>query len=64
MGITIVGVTVIFGGAGWWLDKRLGTFPILLIIGAIVGFAGVLYTSAKRLREQDSIKSAAGKTDK
>jgi hypothetical protein len=54
MGITIVGVTAAFGGAGWWLDRRLHTFPILLVIGAFVGLIGIIYATAKRLRESDS----------
>jgi F0F1-type ATP synthase assembly protein I len=54
MGITIVGVTVVFGAAGWWIDRRLHTFPIFLILGAIVGLSGIIYATAKRLRESDS----------
>jgi F0F1-type ATP synthase assembly protein I len=53
MGITIVGVTAVFGSAGWWLDKRLHTFPILLVIGAVVGLAGIIYVTSRRLKESD-----------
>jgi F0F1-type ATP synthase assembly protein I len=55
MGITIVGVTIVFGGIGWWLDRRLHTFPILLVIGAVVGLTGIIYTMAKRLRASDRL---------
>jgi F0F1-type ATP synthase assembly protein I len=53
LGLTIVGVTAMFGGAGWWLDKLLGTFPILLVIGAVVGMFGIIYLTILRLRESD-----------
>jgi F0F1-type ATP synthase assembly protein I len=53
MGLTIVGVTIAFGGAGWWLDSLLHSFPLLMVIGAVVGLAGILYVTVKRLQEMD-----------
>lgn len=52
-GITIVGVTAIFGGVGWWLDRRFHTFPILLFLGAACGLFGIIYSFVLRLRAQD-----------
>jgi F0F1-type ATP synthase assembly protein I len=26
-------------GAGWWLDRRLGTAPFLLLAGGVLGIA-------------------------
>lgn len=31
-----------FTGAGWWLDRRFGTFPVLMVLGA--GLGAVLST--------------------
>ncbi|MFP4145812.1 MAG: AtpZ/AtpI family protein [Phycisphaeraceae bacterium] len=28
---------------GWWIDTKLGTFPILLLVGAAMGIVGGLY---------------------
>jgi F0F1-type ATP synthase assembly protein I len=56
MGMTIVGVTVVFGGFGWWIDSLIGTFPVLMIIGAVVGLFGILYLTVMRLKESDRKK--------
>ena len=53
MGLLIVGVTAAFGGAGWWLDKLLHTFPFLMVLGAVVGLFGILYVTIKRLQQSD-----------
>jgi F0F1-type ATP synthase assembly protein I len=53
MGIQIVGVTAMFGGAGWWLDHFLHTFPFLMVAGAVVGLFGIIYLTYMRLRASD-----------
>jgi F0F1-type ATP synthase assembly protein I len=53
LGMTIVGVTAILGGIGWWLDSLLGTFPILMALGAVAGLFGIIYLTYLRLREAD-----------
>lgn len=53
MGLTIVGVTAALGGAGWWLDSLLGTFPFLMVIGAAAGMFGIIYVTVVRLRSSD-----------
>ena len=58
IGISIVGVTALFGGAGWWLDSKLNCFPLLMFIGAVLGMFGSIYSIVVRLRAQDA---AAGK---
>ncbi|MCE9592400.1 MAG: AtpZ/AtpI family protein [Planctomycetes bacterium] len=35
---------------GWWLDKRWGTGPWLLVTGAALGFAGGFYNLWKHAR--------------
>lgn len=37
------------GLVGWWLDRRLGSTPWLLITGILVGAAGGMYSLAARL---------------
>jgi F0F1-type ATP synthase assembly protein I len=43
-GLTWALSVLLFLGAGAWLDTRLGTSPILLIIGAFVGGAAGFYS--------------------
>jgi hypothetical protein len=51
-GVVLVG----FALAGVWLDGRLGTSPILLILGTFAGAGGGVYSMYRRLmgrRERD-----------
>ncbi len=59
IGGTIVGVTIVFGGAGWWLDSLIGTFPFGLMIGSVTGLFGVMYINYLWLKEMDRQESAA-----
>jgi F0F1-type ATP synthase assembly protein I len=54
MGLTIVGVTAALGGVGWWLDSLLGTFPILMVIGAVAGMFGIIYVTVVKLRNAET----------
>ncbi len=41
---TTLAVTVLMGlGGGYWLDGRLGTRPVFLLLGAAVGVGAALY---------------------
>lgn len=42
-GFELAGVVVLMTLAGWWLDKRLGSSPWLLLIFAGIGIVGGLY---------------------
>lgn len=53
-GVTIVGTTAVFGGIGWWIDSMVGTFPILMVLGAVFGLAGILYSIVLKLRSADN----------
>ena len=53
LGIQIVGVTAIFGGIGWWLDRLLHTFPFLMAAGSVLGLFGIIYLTYVRLRASD-----------
>ncbi len=42
-GLTIL----VFVGAGWWLDSRLGTKPWLLVLFLFLGFFGALVSMTR-----------------
>lgn len=37
--------------AGMWLDKKLGTSPVMMLLGFIIGFAAGLYWLIKQARQ-------------
>ncbi len=42
-GSTVIGALVVFLGGGIWLDRRLGTAPLLLLIGLALAFVAIGY---------------------
>jgi F0F1-type ATP synthase assembly protein I len=40
LGLTFAASIAVFGGAGYWLDGRLGTWPTFLIVGVFLGATG------------------------
>lgn len=36
-GLTFAGATALFALGGLWLDRRVGTEPVFVIVGALVG---------------------------
>lgn len=57
--ITTIGLMMALPAlGGWWLDVRLGTYPWLLIVGALFGFAAGFYhlmqVAAKLRANQDN----------
>src|SRR5687768_2615786 len=49
MGLQMVLVIGFFGGIGWWLDGRLGTLPLLTILGAMGGAGAWFYNLYQHL---------------
>lgn len=43
-GLTWALSVVFFGGAGMWLDSRLGTMPIFVMVGAFLGAGAGFYS--------------------
>lgn len=43
---------VIFGLVGWWLDRRLGTSPLLVIVFSILGVTGACLSIYYRYKHQ------------
>jgi F0F1-type ATP synthase assembly protein I len=44
---------------GWWLDGRIGTTPLLTIVGAMVGAAAAFYSMIRQLTSGS--RSGSGK---
>jgi len=44
LGLTWAMSVLLFLGAGAWLDSKLGTTPLLLIVGAFVGAVAGFYS--------------------
>jgi ATP synthase protein I len=50
VGFTFVLAVVVPAAAGFFLDKVLGTLPVLLLIGLGLGFAGGMYYVYREMR--------------
>ena len=51
-GIELALSAVLFGLVGWWLDRRLGTTPLLLLPFTLLGFVGAGLSLYFRYRAQ------------
>ena len=49
LGLQLAGSLVLFMLGGSWLDKRLGTSPVLTLIGALVGASAGFYSLYRNL---------------
>ncbi len=43
LGLQLLVSFCIFTGLGYWLDRKLGTLPLFMLVGLAVGFAGGTY---------------------
>lgn len=51
---TTLAVTVLAGlGGGYWLDGRLGTRPVFLLLGGVLGLGVALYHFFKTVARKD-----------
>jgi ATP synthase protein I len=57
MGVELISATLTWAGAGWLLDRWLGTEPWFLAIGALLGNAAGLYLVWLRGRRMDIIEA-------
>ena len=66
-GLTIALSTGLFLLGGWWVDGRLGTTPLLTVIGALVGAAAGFYSLLQHMvffpREQEARMGDPGTPD-
>jgi F0F1-type ATP synthase assembly protein I len=49
LGLQLALATGLFLFAGWWADGRLGTTPLLTILGALMGAAAGFYSMIRQL---------------
>ena len=47
-GIELGLIFLILALGGWWLDRKLGTSPWLLLLGCAIGIVGGLYRLVRR----------------
>lgn len=41
-----------FLGLGWWADRRLGTRPVLMLVGLAIGLAAGMYAFLRRVKAE------------
>jgi hypothetical protein len=49
LGIQFAVALVLFGYAGQWVDARLDTAPLFLLVGVLAGAGGTFFLSYRRL---------------
>ena len=63
LGFQFAASLVLFFFAGQWLDRRLGTAPVFLLVGVFLGGGGSFYSGYRRLmaaqKREDEAKAAA-----
>ena len=66
LGLQLLVSFCIFTGLGYWLDRKLGTLPLFMLLGLAIGFAGGTYSvykdlfpSEKRARKRRKRKKAS-----
>jgi F0F1-type ATP synthase assembly protein I len=66
-GLTIAVATAVFLFAGWWLDGRLGTTPLLTVLGALTGAGAGFYSMLQHVlfmpREEERRERSGEKDD-
>ena len=53
LGFAFIAVLGVLTAAGFFLDKLLGTLPLFLLLGLVIGFAGGLYYVYLALKKLD-----------
>lgn len=67
MTVELLSGVLVWGGAGWFLDRWLGTWPWLFAIGVLLGFGAGLYliwiravAAQRRFDEERAARRALG----
>ncbi len=61
MGIQFVAALLFFAYAGNWIDARLGSAPIALLLGVFVGGGGTFFLNYRRLMRRIEAAEQAAK---
>jgi ATP synthase protein I len=64
VGVQFGMVLVLFALAGYWVDKHLGSSPIFLVLGVLVGFGGGLYSLIKKIPVSSKGRSSRSDSNK
>jgi F0F1-type ATP synthase assembly protein I len=51
-GIELGLIFIVLALGGWWLDRKLGTSPWLLLLGCLIGIVGGLYRLIRNASRQ------------
>ncbi|NMB36358.1 MAG: AtpZ/AtpI family protein [Firmicutes bacterium] len=65
-GLTMVAAVFLGIYGGWWVDRRLGTFPVFMLIGIFLGVGAGFYSlwsELAGLTEKESKKKLKRKKD-
>jgi ATP synthase protein I len=62
LGIEFGAVLILFSLGGAWLDRRLGSSPVLVIVGTFAGAGGGIFSMYRRLMRRQRNASTT-KTD-
>ncbi len=60
-GLTWALSTLVFLLAGWWLDGKVGTTPLFMILGAFVGAGAGFYSLYRHIVEEPRDREGDGK---
>jgi F0F1-type ATP synthase assembly protein I len=60
LGLQFAGSLCLFGLLGWWLDRKLGTTPWLLILLIFVGAGAAFYSMYRRVFGESRSGRAGG----
>ena len=58
LGFQLVASILLFLYGGQWLDRRLGTDPIFLLLGVFIGAAAAIYSMYRSLRAEQRREAA------
>ncbi len=69
LGLTYAAALIFYGFGGWWLDGKLGTQPLFLLVGVALGAVGgflwiyreVVRTETKAREKKDNDRDKEGK---
>ncbi len=61
MGLEFAGATVVMGALGWWIDTKIGSAPVGVITGGLMGFTGGMYLLIKEGMKANTDAAAAMK---
>ena len=53
LGIQFAVTILLFTAAGWWLDGQLGTTPLFILLGTLLGAVGGFYKLYRTLMDMD-----------